>query len=499
MAFIYIGSSYIISPDQVLRPLILLWLILSLLFVPAYRLTRDWNWASILLMIVVLGLFSRAIFVYTYLIMVLSILVILWTIYRSLHKKLEIHHVFTVINTASLVALILSLVFFCTRIGRVPFSYYRSVMEVIHARNYVEVTSKSETKPDIYFIVLDGYGRADTLQKLYGLDNSEFTGFLEQKGFAVLGNSRSNYPKTVQSIPSMLNMEYIQTLAPHLDKSVLWWLMSPWVDHSQVRNTLERIGYTTISISTDWSITDNSTTDYYYKSHPIMLSDFERFFLGVTPSGMLQPILNNSFSVATFDSHRLSQLSNFTSLIDSTEIPGPKFVFAHIILPHPPFIFSGNGEPLYPRYSYSFNDSSDYPGTSEQYRDRYVGQVLFLNSQLEKVIESILENSQTPPIIILQADHGPGMLVDSTSISDSCLAERFSIFSAYYLPGMDRDSIPEDMTSVNLFRMIFNEYFGTDLHMLENREYYPRQVDKIYDLEDVTDKIGGVENCITGK
>jgi hypothetical protein len=495
LLFIYIGTSYIVSPDQVIRPLIILCLILAILTIPVYFLTRDWNWTGLLLVVIVLGLFSSTLFASAYSITVFSILLLSWLIHKILKRNLVIGHVFLVLNATSLIAIILSLTVLYSRIDKVPPSYYRAAMEAIDSKNYTNISPKAGIKPDIYFIVVDGYGRADTLQQLYGLDNSQFIGFLEQHGFTVSRNSRSNYPKTILSITSILNMEYIQTLVPQLDNSILWWLMSPWLDHSRVRTSLEKIGYTSVSISTDWSITDNPTTDYYFKSHLIMLSDFERYFLGVTPLRMVQPLLENVSSVATFGAHRRSVLKNFSSLIESTSVPGPKLVVAHILLPHPPFVFSSAGGPLNPRYSFSFNDASDYPGTPGQYRDKYADQVLFLNSQLEKVIESILENSRTPPIIILQADHGPGMLLDSISREDSCLAERFSIFSAYHLPGMDSDIVPDDLTSVNLFRVIFNEYFGANLPMLENRQYFPGQVDKVYDLEDVTAEIGDIKNC----
>jgi hypothetical protein len=280
-----------------------------------------------------------------------------------------------------------------------------------------------------------------------------------------------------------------------MDNSIMWWLMSPWLDHNLVRTSLEKIGYNFVSISTDWSITDNPTTAYYIKSHPVILSDLERYFLGVTPARTLQPLLEKFSSVPTYEAHRRSQLNNFEALGNPTEIPGPKFVFAHIILPHPPFVFSSDGSPLDPKYAFSFNDASDYPESSEEYRRQYVEQAQFLNSRLEPIIDAILQNSEEPPIIILQADHGPGMLTDFASAKNTCLAERFSTFSAYYLPGMDPNKIPDDITPVNLFRIIFDEYYGAQLPLLENALYYPREALSVYDLENVTSRVDNGQNC----
>ncbi|MEO8355318.1 MAG: sulfatase-like hydrolase/transferase [Chloroflexota bacterium] len=359
----------------------------------------------------------------------------------------------------------------------------------------IALDSFPATNPDIYYVILDGYGSASMLKELYGFDNSDFVHSLEERGFVVPENSLSNYSKTVLSVTSTLNMEYVQAFAPGIEDSLFWWLMVPWLDHSRVRNSLDGIGYKSVSISSDWSITDNPTTDVYFKSHPLILSDFERYLFGVTPLKMFQPLIADFSSVSTFNMHRRSQINNFDSLVESVHIDGPKFVFAHIILPHPPFVFASDGTPIDPNYSFSFNDASDFEGTDLEYRDLYIGQMQFLNDKLEVVVDSILQNSTRPVIIILQADHGPGMLTDFASASNTCLKERFSNFSAYYVPMIDKSAIPDDITPVNLFRIIFNGYFGTSLPLLENANYYPRQALTVYELEDVTSILDRRENC----
>jgi len=494
--FIYVGASFMVDPVEIVRPLLILWSILLLLFFPAYWITKDWNWASILLVVLVLGFFSSGIFSLAYSITVICALGLLWLVYRFiLKRKFGVKHTFLVINCTTLIAIFLSSSVLIPRLETIPGSYYRNTMDVINSKKFVELNQTSSAKPDIYYIILDGYGREDILQDLYGFDNSEFISYLEEKGFIVPAHSLSNYPKTALSVTSTLNLDYVQNFAPNLDNSILWWLMSPWLDHNLVRTSLEKIGYSSVSASTDWSITDNPTTDYYVKSLPVILSEFDRYILGVTPLKMIIPMIRDISTAPSYESYRRSQLNNFHSLIKSSSIPGPKFVFGHVLLSHPPFVFSSDGTPLNPNYTFSFNDGSDFPGTPEQYRKQYAGQLQFLNGQLELVIDSILENSKEPPIIILQADHGPGMLTDFASIENTCLPGRFSNFSAYFLPGMNSRSIPDDITPVNLFRIIFNEYFDTDLPMLENEQYYPRQAVGIYDLQDVTTHVNNKKNC----
>jgi hypothetical protein len=103
------------------------------------------------------------------------------------------------------------------------------------------------------------------------------------------------------------------------------------------------------------------------------------------------------------------------------------------------------------------------------------------------MIDTILENSASPPIIIIQGDHGSGMYFSNVSKDDSCLKERASILNAYYLPGLADNPLYETITPVNSFRIIFNQYFGTHFPTLEDRVYYS-SVKGFYEFLDVTEE-----------
>jgi hypothetical protein len=117
----------------------------------------------------------------------------------------------------------------------------------------------------------------------------------------------------------------------------------------------------------------------------------------------------------------------------------------------------------------------------------------FVNHSLEKTIAIILSKSEIPPIIILQADHGPGLLTDFSSLSNTCVKERFSPFAAYYLPDLDDRSVPPEISAVNTFRIIINEYFNANLPLLENRQYYYKDPVSFYAFDDVTGLVN--EQC----
>ena len=168
-------------------------------------------------------------------------------------------------------------------------------------------------------------------------------------------------------------------------------------------------------------------------------------------------------------------------------IIGPKFIFAHIIAPHPPFIFDQYG-PVSPDEMYVLQDGDKYWGSREEYIKKYVGQLSYINDQVIQTIDGILEKSVNPPIIIIQADHGPGAYLDFNSVTNSCLQERFSVLNAYYLPQGKVDQISENVTPVNTFRIILNSYFGTDFTILDNKEFFSLW-DNPYNFIDVTNKV----------
>jgi hypothetical protein len=62
------------------------------------------------------------------------------------------------------------------------------------------------------------------------------------------------------------------------------------------------------------------------------------------------------------------------------------------------------------------------------------------------------------------------------------------ILDAIYAPGCT-DSLPQRMTPVNTFRILFNCLFDTGLEMLPDRSYTYRDLTHLYDFIEVTDRL----------
>jgi hypothetical protein len=352
------------------------------------------------------------------------------------------------------------------------------------------ITLDCSNRPDIYYLILDGYGRADVLKQLYGLDNTPFLDYLRRKGFYVAGQSHPNYMQTIFSIPSALNFTYLQAEPPGVSGLDYF---TNLISENRVMHLLKQCDYRTMAFQTGFYFTNHPDVDIYYSAGS-SLNEFESLLVSGTPLDLLANQLDLKPSDQSYSAHRRRILFDFEKLGHIPKIPGPKFVFAHIISPHPPFVFDATGGAIQPSWSYSVGDGDDFPGTWADYQEGYAGQVQFVNHMLERAIDVILSQSATPPIIILQGDHGPGGFLNWSSPDQSCLWERTSILNAYYLPaGAERYLYPS-ISPVNSFRVVLNAYFGTDLELLPDKTYFtshrlPRRI------IDITDERQSTQNC----
>lgn len=157
-------------------------------------------------------------------------------------------------------------------------------------------------------------------------------------------------------------------------------------------------------------------------------------------------------------------------------LQGPTYVFAHIISPHPPFVFGSDGEETDPPRAYNLADGTDYfkfPGTNLQsYYKAYTNQLRYINSLLLKMVDGILTRAERPTVIILQSDHGPRSGLDWEYPEKTNVKETLSIFSSYYFHDGDYADLHENISPVNTFRVVLNKYFGYEMELLEDLSYF---------------------------
>ncbi len=309
--------------------------------------------------------------------------------------------------------------------------------------------------PDIYYIILDGYARSDTLNQVYGFDNAGFRAGLEQLGFVVAECSQSNYAQTELSIASSTNLQYLDAVGdsfrPGTDNLLP---LRPLIRSSAVRRSLESLGYRTVAFETGYTFINLQDADLYLSAWPaIGLADFEILFIRST-AGLI--VLDGTTLLRhPQDEHRERVLYAFDELERLGSEPGPKFVYAHIVSPHAPYVFSANGEPV---------DAPAIIGVvdGEWERQAYAAQARYISKRTLAMLETLIAGSGRPLAILLQADHGRGR---------GSLAGRMGILNAYRFPGADQVIAP-GISPVNSFRVLFNSLFGTSLSILPDVSYF---------------------------
>lgn len=339
---------------------------------------------------------------------------------------------------------------------------------------------RPEHPPDIYYIILDGYARDDVLMSMFGFDNSAFLEELEARGFSIARKSKSNYAQTDLSIASSLNYDYLQNLDESLgEESTVRAPLHDFIGESRVEADLESIGYTTVAFDTGYKATELRRADVFLnpRRQGLLkwieqgdLSPFESILVYTTglrvlaDSSKILPQFLVPGMNDPYERHRERVLYVLSSLAELPKQPGPKFVFVHLVSPHQPFVFGPNGEPINPSGAFTLV-ADDNPPDPHLGSAGYIDQVRFLNSRLIPLLDEIVSESETPPVIIIQADHGPP--VGSVSAED-----RMRILNAYYLPGVGGTPVYDSISPVNTFRVVFREYFEAELPLAEDIAYF---------------------------
>lgn len=357
-------------------------------------------------------------------------------------------------------------------------------------------TLQPQNTPDIYYIILDGYGRADVLDSLYDYDNTPFLNELEKRGFFVGNHSQSNYLRTSLSITSALNMEYINFTADLAGtESTNRLPMFELASNNRARQLLEEAGYQFVLIDSGSAFTRFYDADVFLTPFRTTPNLFEMWFSSTTALGAfyqpelpITPALQEYLPAAGYSTHRTFIYDALDQLSTVPDIPGAKFVFAHIISPHPPFVIDSAGKPLSPNYPYVTGDGASFVSNKEYYKQGYIEQVEYLNQRIISAVDDILRKSEHPPVIIIQGDHGPGLLLMDGDSPDQCLWERASILNVYYFPERNNNMLYSEISPINSFRTIFNTYFGTSFEQLPDKTFYSL-FDVPYNFIDITDKV----------
>jgi hypothetical protein len=362
--------------------------------------------------------------------------------------------------------------------------------EALPAELDLKPARANNSRPDIYYLVFDRYAGPQTLRERFGYSNDRFINALKRRGFVVPCSSYANYENTTKSLAASLNMDYVDWIADRVgrEESSLIPFYSA-IRHSVVKRYLDASGYQIVHIGS-WFDPTNSDP---HADRNFRLDAPSGFTRALYTSSALWPAARNGLigdvRFGREELHRSVALRQLELLRRVPSIPGPKFVFAHVLLPHPPYVFQADGSLQTHEGRVDLAHSGGSP---------YLEQLKFLNARLDAIVRNIVaSNPKRPPVVVIQADEGPVLIdiglrrnVDPANATSKALGMKYHIMTAFHLPGVRASAVPDSVTPVNVFRMVFNQYFGTSLEMLPDRAYISTQ-DRPYRMLNVTERVRG--------
>lgn len=366
----------------------------------------------------------------------------------------------------------------------------------------VNAVKEVKATPDIYYLIFDRYANQSVLKSVYNLDNSQFLNGLKSKGFYV-ADSTANYPATSFSLSSSLNLDYLPSALQNRPENGLYAsLLHDRMEDNRVVDFLKGRGYQFVNVGPWWDATKynhNADLNLYnptgfiafnrsvdlQEHERILFEDTVLFALSKTTLKVRGRVLfgrtypnDDSPSRAI---HRQTAINQFRQLKKASNISGQKFVFAHFLMPHDPYVLDENCKHL--------------PIPNEHEYKLYRRQIQCTNIKIRETIDYILSHSKTDPIIIIQSDEGPyptefrkNLNLEWSKARNGLLHQKAKITNNYYFPGRDYSNLYPHISPVNTFRVVFNQFFGTQMPLLKDKYYFSESTKKRFYLFEVTDR-----------
>ncbi len=344
----------------------------------------------------------------------------------------------------------------------------------------LELPSHSQL-PDIYYIVFDGYVRHDVLSEYYNFNNAEFLNDLERRGFYIVSDSRSNYMNTNYSLNTSLNLLYVHEFPRSVFLASKYNLRTNYLS-----DFLRQVGYQIVVFDSGSNDTTAQYADIFISPDRLEtemeggINSFEFLLLRSTLGVLLLENqsrhgntgqANDVFTASVnreLDRRRERIEYAFANLPDFAADQPPQFLFAHIYLPHIPFLYGPEGEPL--RYHEELN-LYWYEVPPEDYPQVYSDQVEALNAMALEMIDKVLRKASRPVVIVLQSDHGDEFFLDYEQPDELGVHVRSAILNTIYFSDREYSQLYPTLTPVNTFRVVLNHWFGTT---------YPDLPDKVF-------------------
>ena len=314
-------------------------------------------------------------------------------------------------------------------------------------------------RPNIYVVLMDGYMGTDVLREYLQFDNADFEAELADLGFEVMRDSRSNYSVTWATLASMFHGRYlheIESLVPFAtDQTEQYQVLMRALNQGALLGDLRAAGYRSVAIPSPWETAALTTADELASG-----GQMTAFELSLLQQSQILPLLMAVAPGFVWDQQRERVLYGVetTMQLARDESPKPRFVFAHLMNPHPPIVFGPGGEDVTPPECFPAKCTPWLMQSAEQWA-AFPGQLQYLNRLIADLAREVIRADPTA-VVVLMSDHGlqPPGAPEEVKLHN---------FLAVRSPG--RRALLETPHPVDVLPAILNAYLGASLPLHEYR------------------------------
>ena len=244
-------------------------------------------------------------------------------------------------------------------------------------------TSTSADGPPVYLMLMDGYPRDDSLAEL-GIDNSTFIGQLEARGFDHYPEATSAHEWTIRTLQAMVagspdgipdesgTTSEKQRIRSDLQLPGAYLTVDPPVSHVTMRGGM-----------------------HVSAGGP---NDFEIGLVGASMIGAVAPEWAATIVGSGLRTH-------FERSLELVATSRSRRVFAHVMAPHPPFIYADGLADCWPQCAL-FEANADALGMStREWGEQMAGHLPAVNERILTTVDELLA-ADPDTVIVLFSDHG---------------------------------------------------------------------------------------------
>ncbi|WP_340119783.1 hypothetical protein [Pelagibius sp. 7325] len=308
----------------------------------------------------------------------------------------------------------------------------------------------AESRPNVYYFILDAYGSSTAIRQNFGYDNSPFIEAMEERGFYHAGEAISSYNRTVFTLASIFAQDYFiadeMTLAEWRQRRLTYpALLNAHVPPSLVADARKQ-GYEFFLVGNYWAPCAGPWVSCYAEAEgSAYLADV---FWSATPSLVISAAARSGDADEVPDVDAMGKLRK--RLEESGAPLTPTFTFVHHLSPHAPYLFQADCS-LRDEYEL------DLDGWPESAKPYFLDNLLCANLSAARIADEIIA-LDPDSIIVFQGDHGSSFTVDWDKPFDewppASVQERSSILNLVRLPEACQSWLAPDLDNVTTIQAV---------------------------------------------